>query len=266
MTHSIGNGAKEGPALEHASSRGELEPVRRRSPWRFVPITLLLAGGALGYAYGLQDYVSLSALADQHETLAAHVGAHPLRSGLIFFAIYVAAVVFSIPAASVLTVSAGFLFGWLAGAAVAVLAATLGACLLFVAARGAFSDLLRRRAGGFLERFAEGFQANAFFYLLVLRLAPVFPFFVINIAPAFFEVKLRTYAMATLVGIVPGTLAYSWLGCGLGDVIALASESGRELALSDFVTTDVSLALVALAFIAALPLAFRLIQSRRKQA
>ncbi len=70
------------------------------------------------------------------------------------------------------------------------------------------------------------------------------PFFVINIAPAFFEVKLRTYAMATLVGIVPGTLAYSWLGCGLGDVIALASESGRELALSDFVTTDVSLALV----------------------
>ncbi|PST27119.1 TVP38/TMEM64 family protein [Mesorhizobium plurifarium] len=266
MSHGTSNGTEEGPALEPSSSRRDLQSVARRSPWRFVPFSLLLAGGALGYAYGLQDYLSLSALVDHRETLAGYVAAYPFRSAFVFFATYVAVVVFSVPVASVLTISAGFLFGWLGGATVAVLAATLGACLLFVAARGAFSDVLRRRAGGFLDRLAEGFRENAFLYLLVLRLAPVFPFFVINIAPAFFQVKLRTYAIATLIGIVPGTLAYTWLGCGLGEVIALAAASGRELALSDFVTRDISLALVALALIAALPLAFRLIQSRRKGA
>lgn len=266
MSHGISNGAEEGPALESSSSRRDLRPVPHRSPWRFLPISLLLAGGVLGYAYGLQDYVSLSALADQRETLAAHVAAHPVSSALVFFAIYVAVVVFSIPAASVLTISAGFLFGCLAGAAITVLAATLGACLLFLAARGAFSDILRRRAGGVLERLADGFRDNAFLYLLILRLAPIFPFFLINIAPAFFEVKLRTYALATLIGIIPGTLAYTWLGRGLGDVIALAAASGREFTVADFATRDISLALVALASIAALPLAFRVIQSRRKGA
>lgn len=266
MSHGVSNGTEERPAPKSRKSRGAPTPGPRRSPVRFVPLAILLAGGVLAYALGLQDYVSLSALVDQRDALAAQVAAHPIQSALVFFAVYAAVVVFSIPAASVLTIFAGFLFGWLAGAAVAVLAATLGACLLFLAARGAFRDVLRRRAGGFLERFAVGFRDNAFLYLLVLRLAPVFPFFVINIAPAFFDVKLRTFATATLIGIVPGTLAYAWLGCGLGDVLAMAAASGRSLALSDFVTRDVSLALIALALIATLPLAFRLIQSRRKEA
>lgn len=264
MSQGASNGAKESPAPNSPSSRYDEAPLPRRSPWRYVPFVVLLVGGGVGYALGLQDHLSLSALAHHREALAAHVEAYPFRSALVFFAVYVTVVVFSIPAASVLTISAGFLFGCLAGAAIAVVAAAVGSCLLFLAARGALSDVLRRRAGGFSARLAEGFRRNAFLYLLILRLAPVFPFFVVNIAPAFFDVKLRTYAAATLIGIVPGALAYAWLGDGLDEVIVRAGASGRELSLADFATWNVSLALIALALIAALPLALRLIQSRRK--
>ncbi len=264
MSHGVSNRAEEGPALSGPPGREDGVPGRGPSRWRVVPLALLLAGGAACYALGLQNHVSLSALVRHQEALSIYVDAFPVRSGLAFFVVYVVAVVLSIPAASVLTMSAGFLFGPLLGGAITVLAATLGSSLLFLAARGVLSDLLRRRAGRFLERLAEGFRRNAFLYLLVLRLAPIFPFFIVNIAPAFFDVKLRTFVAATLIGIVPATFAYAWLGCGLDDVIARAGESGQTLSLSDFATKEISLALLALALFAALPLAYRLIKSRRQ--
>ncbi|WP_018234987.1 TVP38/TMEM64 family protein [Ensifer sp. BR816] len=264
MSHGARNGAKEATALSAPSGREAGISGRTRSLWRVVPLALLLAGGVAAYALGLQDHISLSALVRHQEALSLHVDAHPVRSGLAFFVVYVAAVVFSIPAASVLTIAAGFLFGPFLGGMVAVFAATLGSSLLFLAARGVLGDLLRKRAGRFLERLADGFRRNAFLYLLVLRLAPIFPFFIVNIAPAFFDVKLRTFVAATLIGIVPATFAYAWLGCELDDVIARAGESGHALSLSDFATKEISLALLALALFAALPLAYRLIKSHRQ--
>ncbi|MCA1405513.1 TVP38/TMEM64 family protein [Ensifer sp. IC3342] len=263
MNNGVRNGA-EGAALNSSSGRSDAEHAPRRSPWRFVPFALLVAGGAACYAFGLPDYLSLTALVRHRELLSAYVDFYPLRAGSAFFAAYVAVVVFSIPAASVLTIFSGFLFGCVTGGIIAIAAATLGSCLLFLAARGVLGDLLRPRAGRFLERLAEGFRRNAFLYLLILRLAPIFPFFVVNIAPAFFDVRLRTFAAATLIGIVPGTLAYAWLGRSLDNVIARSAATGGELTLSDFATRDISLGLAALALIAALPLAFKIIQSRRK--
>jgi uncharacterized membrane protein YdjX (TVP38/TMEM64 family) len=263
MSQGVSNRAEEGAALRAPPGRKDSDlAASRSSRWRFVPLALLLAGGVAAYALGLQNYVSLSALVRHQEALSLHVDAYPLRSGLVFFVVYVAAVVFSIPAASVLTIAAGFLFGPFLGGAITVFAATLGSSLLFIAARGVLGDLLRRRAGRFLERLADGFRRNAFLYLLVLRLAPIFPFFIVNIAPAFFDVKLRTFVAATLIGIVPATFAYAWLGCELDDVIARAGESGHALSLSDFATKEISFALLALALFAALPLAYRLIKSR----
>ncbi|ASY67542.1 TVP38/TMEM64 family protein [Sinorhizobium fredii] len=264
MSHGASNRAEEKTALRARLGRDERVSGGGRSLWRAVPLALLIAGGIAFYALGLQDHVSLSALVRHQEALSLHVDAHPVRSGLAFFFFYVAAVVFSIPAASVLTISAGFLFGPFLGGTITVLAATLGSSLLFLAARGVLGDLLRRRAGRFVERLAEGFRRNAFLYLLVLRLAPIFPFFIVNIAPAFFDVKLRTFVTATLIGIVPATFAYAWLGCGLDDVIAHAGQSGHALSPSDFATKEISLALLALALFAALPLAYRLIKSRRQ--
>ncbi|WP_112816541.1 TVP38/TMEM64 family protein [Ensifer sp.] len=251
------------PTPSQALAEGSGED-RRKIAGRLLLLALLVAGGFAAYAFGLQRYLSLNALVHHREALRLYVEAYPFQAAAVFFLLYVTVVVFSIPAASVLTIFAGFLFGCTVGGFLVVAAASLGSCLLFLAARSMFGDLLRRRAGPFLARFADGFCRNAFVYLLVLRLAPIFPFFIVNIAPAFLAVKLRTFAIATLIGIIPATFAYTWLGGGLDEVIARAAAAGRVLSLSDFATPKLSVALVALALIAALPLAFKWVWSRRK--
>lgn len=261
MNHSVSNGAGQ---VDLASSRETTE--RRKTVLRLALLALLVLGGLVAYMLGLQRYLSLAALVHHRETLSALVEAHPFQASATFFLIYVAVVAFSIPAASVLTIFSGFLFGCTTGGLLVVAAATLGSCLLFLAARGIFGDLLLKRAGPFLGRFAEGFRRNAFLYLLVLRLAPIFPFFVVNIAPAFLDVRFRTFVAATVIGIVPGTLAYTWLGHGLDEAIVEAMAAGRELSLADFATVELTLALAALAAIAALPLACKLLWSRRRKA
>ena len=132
-----------------------------------------------------------------------------------FVAFYALAAAFSFPAAFVLTIFGGFLFGWLPGADRSPSSARPAVRrLLFLAARTAFGGFLRERLGGLAASLAEGFEQDAFAYLLVLRLAPFIPFFVVNIAPALFNVRLRTFVAATAIGILPGALAYSWLGQG----------------------------------------------------
>lgn len=238
----------------------------RRGVWRFAPVLVLAAGLAAGYALGLQRYLSLDFLAASSDALTGYAAAHPVLAPALFFAAYVAAVAFSFPAASVLTVFGGFIFGWLAGGALVAFAATLGATLLFLAARGAFADLLRRRLGGFAGRVAAGFEEDAFGYLLALRLAPIFPFFVVNIAPAFFKVELRTYVAATFLGILPATFAYAWLGQGVGSVVEAARKAGRAASLADLITPQITLAFALLALVAALPAVVRRIRRRRGQA
>lgn len=234
----------------------------RGRAWRFAPALVVAAGLVAGYALGLQRYLSLDFLAASSDALTGYAAAHPVLAPALFFAAYVAAVAFSFPAASVLTVFGGFLFGWLAGGLLVAFAATLGATLLFLAARGAFADVLRRRLGGFAGRVAAGFEEDAFGYLLALRLAPVFPFFVVNIAPAFFKVGLRTYVAATFLGILPATFAYAWLGQGVGSVVEAARRAGRTAGLADIVTPQITLAFALLALVAALPPIVRRIRRR----
>jgi uncharacterized membrane protein YdjX (TVP38/TMEM64 family) len=247
-----------------ATAEGAGEPAGQPLLLRVVPLALLAAGLAIAYGLGLHRYVTLGWLADQREVLLDMVARYPLRAVSLFFLIYVTVVALSVPAASVLTIFAGFLFGWLAGGIIVVLAATAGSCLLFAGARTVFGDLLRRRAGPFLNRFAAGFSRNAFSYLLVLRLVPVFPFFIVNIAPAFFGVSLRTFALATVTGIIPGTFVYAWLGCGFEQAIGDAAEKGRPLLPSDFLTPELTVAFLGLALIAALPLLVQFVREKRQ--
>lgn len=218
---------------------------------RFLPAALILLGLGLGYAFGLHRYLSLEFLVESRESLMALVDRHPVLAPGVFFALYALAVAFAFPAASILTIFGGFLFGWLAGSVLVVFAATLGATALFIIARSAFGDFLRRKvAGGRAAALASGFEENAFAYLLVLRLAPVFPFVLINVAPALFNVPLRTYVGATFLGIMPGVVAYSYLGQGIDSVIAAADAAGRQVTLADLVTPQITIGFAALALVA----------------
>lgn len=237
---------------------GEMQDTDGRTRFRrYLPLVVVALGLGLSYYFGLQDYLSLSVLAEKRDALNALVAENRLLAALAYVLVYILAVAFSLPAASLLTVFGGFLFGWLIGGALTAVAATIGATIIFLAARTAFGDVLRRKAGPFLAKLADGFDQNAFGYLFVLRLAPVLPFFILNIAPAFFDVRLRTYVLATFFGILPGTFAYSWLGQGLDSVLVSAAEAGREVSIGDLVTPQITLAFAGLALVAAIPTVIR---------
>jgi uncharacterized membrane protein YdjX (TVP38/TMEM64 family) len=236
--------------LAHESMSDERQSVAQGTLRRFLPVALIIVVLGAGYALGLQDYLTLGFLADSRDQLRGLVADHPVTSALGFMATYAVLVAIAFPAASVLTVFGGFLFGWVLATGLVAIGATLGATALFLAARSAFGDSLRQRLAGRVASFADGFEDNAFTTLLVLRLAPVLPFFLVNVAPALFRVPVRTYMAATFIGILPGVIAYSWLGQGVDSVLQAAAEAGREPALSDLVTWQLTLAFVLIALVA----------------
>ncbi len=242
--------ATEAVATEMAEDGNERKTAAKR--WRFMPLLLIVAGLALGYAMGWHRYLTLDFLADSRLALKAFVSANQVAAPLGFTLLYAIAVGFSFPAASVLTIFSGFLFGWLFGGVLAIIGATAGATVLFLAARTAFGGFLKARAGGAAARLSQGFERDAFSYLLVLRIAPFIPFFVVNIAPAVFNVRLRTFVVATLIGILPGAFAYAWLGQGVDSVLVAAQHAGRQVAVGDLVTPEITIAFAALALVAAL--------------
>lgn len=220
---------------------------------RFAPILLIAVALALALAFRLHERLSLDALYQQGQALDAFVRANLLLALAIYLAVYATAVTISLPGASILTISGGFLFGTLVGGAAAWIGATVGATLIFIAARTAFGDLLRARAGGWLERLSAGFRENAFNYLLVLRLTPVAPFFIVNLAPAFFNVSLRAYVLATLIGMIPGVFVYASVGAGLKEALRTGAasdpgEAARAILSSPAVYGPI-LALISLALL-----------------
>jgi uncharacterized membrane protein YdjX (TVP38/TMEM64 family) len=241
-------------------------PPPRKPLSRFLPIAVVALLFSLAIVFRVHERLSLDALYAQSEALDAFVAQNFVAAVAIFMGIYAIAVASSIPGASFLTLSAGFLFGPWVGGAAAWIAATIGATLIFLAARTAFGDVLRERAGGWLAKLADGFRDNAFNYLLVLRLTPVAPFFVVNLAPAFFNVKLRDYVLATLIGMIPGAFVYAWVGAGLRSALATGAaadpgEAVRAILLSPAVLAPIG-ALMALAL---LPLVIRALRRRRAE-
>lgn len=232
---------------------------------RFIPVFIVIFGLIFGYAFGLQDYLSLSFLAEQRQTLKTYVEANTLRSASLFFLVYTLAVAFSFPAASILTIFGGFLFGWLFGGALVAASATIGASILFLATRSAFGGFLRHHVEGVVKKLAEGFRKNAFGYLFAIRLAPVLPFFIVNIAAALFDISLGRFIAATFFGILPGTFAYAYLGQGIDSVVVAARQAGREVKISDLVTHDITFAFFALAVVALIPVIAKHIRKRDRK-
>ena len=151
---------------------------------RFAPILLIGSAVAAAFAFGVGDYLSFEALRDNRELLATFVADNALLAILGFIALYALSTALSLPGGAALSIAGGFLFGSVFGTLWIVIGATLGATMIFLAAKTALGDALKSKAGPWLKKMEGGFRENAFNYLLVLRLVPLFPFFVVNLVPA----------------------------------------------------------------------------------
>jgi uncharacterized membrane protein YdjX (TVP38/TMEM64 family) len=228
-------------------------PARGGGWLRLWPVFLVLAALGAAYAAGLHRLLSFEALGRQQVALREAVAANPLSSPLIYAVVYAAATALSLPGAVVITLAGGLLFGTLLGGAAAAVGATAGAILLFLVTRYALGAWLAGRAGGWLARIRPGLERDGFSYLLALRLIPIFPFWIVNLAPALAGMPLRSFALATLIGILPGTFVFASVGAGLGAVLA----EGRQPDLSIILRAPVLLPLIGLALLALLPVAWR---------
>ena len=251
------------------------ETARGAALWlkRLWPLMVLLAATAFVLAMGWHRYLTIEALAENREALRAFIGANTVLSLAIFVALYAGVVALSLPGGAVLTISGGFLFGWLLGGTASILAATIGASIVFLIARSALGEFLAARAGPWLSRFRQGFQEDAFSYLLFLRLVPIFPFWLVNLAPGLLGVRFTTYAATTILGIIPGTFAYALAGNGLDSVIA-AQQAAHQSCLAKMgpggqescsyaldpgalLTPELIAGLVALGLVALIPVAVK---------
>lgn len=220
---------------------------------RVWPLLLILALLAAAFASGLLRQLNWASLAAHESALRRLVAVAPMIAATAYVAAYAAAVALSIPLGALLTVSGGLLFGTLIGGMLAVVGATIGAILLFLAARSALAPLLATRAGPFLDRVRPGLQRDGFSYLLVMRLIPVVPFWLTNLAPALVGMPLVPYAGATFIGIMPATFVFAGLGAGVDVVLAAGGQPDVSLIWSP----PVLLPLVGLAVLSLLPVAWR---------
>lgn len=227
---------------------------------RWLPLAALVGVIAASFALGLDDYLNLETLRENRAGLRALVEAHAPLALIGFILVYAVVVAASLPGATVMTLAGGFLFGVWLGSVLNVLGATAGATLLFLIARSALGDALRQRAGPFMKRMEAGFSRDAFNYLLFLRLVPVFPFWVVNLVPAFLGMRLAPYVIATLIGIIPGGVVYTAFGAGLGDLF----DAGAEANLKDVFTPTIIVALVGLGVLSLVPIVVRRWRARSR--
>jgi uncharacterized membrane protein YdjX (TVP38/TMEM64 family) len=220
---------------------------------RWLPLLLILLGIVLFFAFGLQRYLTGESLCANRTSLDQIVGNHYWLALAIFVLVYAMVVALSVPGGLALTLAGGYLFGPWVGGGATILGATTGAGLLFLAAHGALADWLRGRAGPWLERMREGFQANAFSYLLFLRLVPAFPFFIVNLVPAFLGVEFRVFLFATVIGIAPATFIFSNIGAGLGKLL----DCNKPISIGAVLSPETIAGLVGLALLALLPVAYK---------
>jgi len=239
-------------------AENKTEP-KKFSPWRLLPLAALILGAALFFAFGLHNYLTFEALREHRELLVGWVEANALLAALGYIAAYALAVVFVPPSGTVVSLAGGFVFGVVGGTISVVIGATIGATALFLATKYSIGDAARKLEGPKLRKMEAGFQENELSYMLFLRLVPLFPFWLVNIAPAFLGVSLRNYVIGTFFGIIPGAAVYVTVGAGLGGIF----DAGEELSLSGVLTPEIIAGLLGLAVLSLLPIAYKKYKSKQ---
>ena len=245
------------------------EPEKSPSWGHYLPLALLILAMAAVFASGGHRLLTLETIVLYRDRLQALVEEYGPLAVLAYSATYVTVVTLSVPGAAILTILGGFLFGWLLGGAVAALSATIGAIFVFLIARTSLGDILIRRAGPRLQKLADGFREDAFSYLLFLRLLPIMPFWLTNLACALFGVRAKTFALATLIGVLPASFTFATAGAGLDSVIgaqkatfeACRAAGGADCVLSfsltSVLTPQIIAALAALGVLSLIPVVLR---------
>jgi uncharacterized membrane protein YdjX (TVP38/TMEM64 family) len=231
-------------------------------------VLLVLALGGI-FATGLHRSLSFETFLRYQAWLRDLVATHRLTMLGLFCLTYVAAVTLSLPVSAFLTTIGGYLFGWALGGIAASMAATLGAANIFLIARTSLGRPLLERAGAHVQGLAAGFRRQAFLYLLSLRLIPVVPFWLTNLAAAFFGMGVKPFVLATQIGMLPVSFAFAFAGSGLDEVISghekLRSDclaAGRSDCTVDFsagslLTPELMIGLAILGILALVPVALR---------
>ncbi len=261
------------------SAAADPEPPTRSAarlrPARLVPLGLIVLASAVVIAAGWYEQLSPAALLERRAAIDSLVAEHRIMALAAFTAIYAVAVALSVPGAVFLTICGGVVFGGLLGGLAALVGATLGATVVFLVAKTALGDCLTRRAGCRIEKLTAGFCADAFNYLLFLRLVPLFPFWLVNLVPALCGVRLATFVAATALGIIPGTFAFAYFGAGLDSAVTAQTMAYRacmaaalpdcrlELDASAALTPEFIAGLVALGVLALLPVAIKRLKAWR---
>lgn len=245
--------------------------------WRWLPVAVLLALIGLVFGLGLQNQLSLPALIEHRDAIRAWVDGHFALAVAAFALLYVGVVALSIPAAAAMSLAGGVLFGWAVSAPVTVIAATLGAAIVFEIVKTSFGAALAARSGPFLTRLSRGFAENGFGLLLFLRLTPVFPFWAVNAVAGLSRMPLATFLSATLIGVIPGAIAFALVGAGLDQVIddqalafkVCAEQNGAEnchvsLSATALISPELLWGLSGLGLIALIPTLVKLWKGRAR--
>ena len=189
---------------------------------KIIVIIAGLVGIALFLWFDLQRFLTLAALKANRQTLLDYYAAHKLTMVAGFMGVYIIQTTLSLPGAAILSLAAGAIFGSVMGTVYAIIAATVGATLAFLVARYLLRDAILNRFGTKLEGMNRELETRGFSYLLFLRLVPIFPFFLINLAAGLTRLPLRTFFIGTMLGIIPGGFVYVNAGASLATIDSLS--------------------------------------------
>ena len=241
--------------MDQATPRGKTSLLRH------APLVAILAAAAVG-AFTLGDVISFDTLRDNREALLTFRDAHFAVMAAAFVAIYIVIVAFSLPGAAVASVTGGFLFGLGLGTTFNVIAASIGAAAIFLAARAGLGRTLAARmdaSEGTLKRLKQGLHEHEVSVLLLLRLVPAVPFFVANLLPALVGVRFFNFAWTTALGIIPGAIVFTWIGVGLGEVF----DRGERPDLSLLWEPQIIGPILGLCLLATLPIVIKTIRGKK---
>jgi len=229
---------------------------------RHLPLLIVVSVAAVG-AFTLRDYLSFDTLRDNRESLLAYRDQNFFGLAVLFIAVYIAIVAFSLPGAAVASVTGGFLFGLLAGTLFNITAATIGAALIFLAARWGLGEMLSAKleaSEGRMQKIKTGLRDNEVSVLLLLRLVPAVPFFVANLLPALVGVRFGTFLWTTAIGIIPGGIVFTWIGVGLGEVF----DRGEDPDLSLLWEPQIIGPILGLCLLAAMPIVINTLRGKKE--